>query len=80
MVEAVVKTIDLEKGSLVVQTEDGKEISLHVHEDTDISVMELETAGEEDATLAEIEAGFIVEVEYTEGENGCHCHAVTSIS
>ncbi|HBK81069.1 MAG TPA: hypothetical protein DDZ83_15610 [Nitrospinae bacterium] len=80
MIEAVVKSIDLKESSLVVQTEDGKEISLLVGNDTDISVMELETAGDEDGTLADLEAGFVVEVEYTEGDGGCHCHTLISIS
>ena len=80
MIEAVVKSIDLKERSLVVRTEDGKEISLLVGNDTDISVMELETAGDEDGTLADLEAGFVVEVEYTEGDGGCHCHTLISIS
>ena len=80
MIEAVVKSIDLKESSLVVRTEDGKEISLLVGNDTDISVMELETAGDEDGTLADLEAGFVVEVEDTGGDGGCHCHTLISIS
>ena len=80
MVEAVVKKLDRASGSLIVQTEAGREIDLRVDEHTDISVMELETAGDEDGTLDDIEEGFIVTVEFTEGEDGCACHTLTSIS
>ena len=80
MVEAVVKTIDLKGRSLLVETEDGKEVTLLVNDDTDISVMELETAGDIDGTLEDIEEGYIVAVEFTEGDSGCHCHTFSSIS
>ncbi len=80
MVEAVVKTIDLKGRSLLVETEDGKEVTLLVNDDTDISVMELETAGDIDGTLEDIEEGFIVAVEFTEGDSGCYCHTLSSIS
>ncbi len=80
MVEAVVKKLDRANGRLIVQTEDGQEVDLRVDEHTDITVMELETAGDEDGTLDDIEEGYIVTVEYTEGEDGCACHTLASIS
>ena len=80
MVEAVVKTLDRANGRVIVQTEDGQEIDLRVDEHTEITVMELETAGDEDGTLEDIEEGFIVTVEYTEGDDGCACHTLSSIS
>lgn len=80
MVEAVVKRVDRANGRLVVQTEDGREVTLQVDEHTDISVMELETAGDIDGTLDDIEEGYLVSVEFTEGENGCACHSLACIS
>lgn len=80
MIEAVIKKIDREAGKVLVETEDGKELSLSVDEHTDISVMELETAGEADGTLADFEEGFLVNLEFTEGDEGCKCHTLSSIS
>ncbi|MEE9255910.1 MAG: hypothetical protein V3V56_01935 [bacterium] len=80
MVEAVVKQVDSKAGSLVVETEDGREVTLLVDENTDISVMELETAGDIDGTLDDIEEGYLVAVEFSEGDSGCKCHTLSSIS
>lgn len=80
MVEAVVKKLDRANSSLIVQTEDGREVDLRVDEHTEITVMEVETAGDEDGTLDDIEEGFIVSVEFTEGDDGCACHTLFSIS
>ena len=78
--EAVVKKIDLENRSVVVQTEDDRELTLLIDEHTDITVMELETAGDEDGTLEDIEEGYLVSIEFTEGDDGCACHTLASIS
>lgn len=80
MVGAVVKQVDPKAGSLVVETEDGKEFTLNVDEHTEITVMELETAGDEDGTLEDIGVGYLVSVEFTEGDDGCACHTLESIS
>lgn len=78
--EAVVKKIDLENRSVVVQTEDDRELTLLIDEHTDITVMELETAGDEDGTLEDIQEGYLVSIEFTEGDDGCACHTLASIS
>lgn len=80
MIDAVVKEIDREAGKVLVETDDGKEISLTVDEHTDITIMELETAGDEDGTLADIHEGYLVSLEFTETEDGCKCHTLASIS
>ncbi len=78
--EAVVKKVDLENRSVVVQTEDDRELTLLIDEHTDITVMELETAGDEDGTLEDIQEGYLVSIEFTEGDGGCACHTLASIS
>lgn len=78
--EAVVKKVDLKNRSVVVQTEDDRELTLLIDDNTDITVMELETAGDEDGTLEDIHEGYLVSIEYTEGDTGCACHTLESIS
>ncbi len=78
--EAVVKKVDLENRSVVVQTDDDRELTLLIDDHTDITVMELETAGDEDGTLEDIQEGYLVSIEFTEGDAGCACHTLASIS
>lgn len=80
MAEGFVKQVDRANGRLTVHLDDGREISLSVDEHTDISVMELETAGDIDGTLDDIEEGYLVAVDFTEGEDGCKCHTLSCIS
>ena len=80
MVGAVVKQVDPKAGSLVVETEDGREVTLLIDENTDISIQELETAGDIDGTLEDIDVGYLVSVEFSEGDEGCACHTLESIS
>ncbi|MFQ5693304.1 MAG: hypothetical protein ACE5IM_09715 [Nitrospinota bacterium] len=55
-------------------------MTLHIHDDTNIEVMEWETAGDEPGSLEDLQEGYMVEVEYTEAESGCACHSLVSIS
>ena len=80
MVEAQIKRVDLARRTVEVKTVDGRELSLRIGDDTDIEVMEWETAGEEPGTLEDIHEGYLVEVEFTEGEGGYACHSLVCIS
>ncbi len=80
MVEAQVKQVDRANRKLTVQLEDGREVTLSVDEHTDISVMEVATAGDISGTLDDIEVGYLVSLDFTENESGCLCRTLTCIS
>ncbi|MBI3126417.1 MAG: hypothetical protein HYZ11_02295 [Candidatus Tectomicrobia bacterium] len=80
MVEAQVKQVDRANKVLVVQTADGKEISMHVGEHANVEVLEPATAGLISGTLDDIEVGYLVNLEYTEGAGGCSCSSLECIS
>jgi hypothetical protein len=78
--EAQVKHVDREKKTLLVKTEDGREITLQIDEHTSIEVMEPATAGRMDGTLEDIGVGYFVNFEFSEGAGGCKCHSLECIS
>ena len=80
MVEAQIKQVDRIRRTVLVTTTDGKELSLRIGDDTNIEIMELETAGEEPGSLEDLQEGYMVEVEYSEADSGSACHSLVCIS
>jgi len=78
--EAQVKQVDRVSKKLLVQTEDGREITLQIDDQTYIEVMEPATAGRMDGTLDDIAVGYFVNLEFSEGAGVCKCHSLECIS
>jgi hypothetical protein len=80
MIEATVKRVDVAGRTLVIQTADGKEVSLMLRDGTPIEVIEPATTGRIPGSLEDIHEGYLVEVEFAEGASPCVCHSLISIS
>ncbi|MFQ5912062.1 MAG: hypothetical protein ACE5JS_02660 [Nitrospinota bacterium] len=80
MVEAQIKQVDRFRRTVMVKTADGRELSLRIGDDTDIEVMEWETAGNEPGSLEDLHEGYLVDVDFTEADSGCACHSLVCIS
>ena len=80
MVEATVKRVDVAGRTLVIEVADGREVSLVFRDDTYIEVMEPATTGRIAGSLEDIHEGYLVEVEFTEGDSPCACRSLISIS
>lgn len=81
MIDAQIRRIDLERRTVVVATEDGREFTLDIHEDTNVEVREPTTLGTMGGSLADLREGYWVQVAFEEQAGGhCHCSSLVSIS
>ena len=77
MVEGSVKRIDPANRLVVIATEEGKEVILHLGKESNIEVPELASGGFITGSFEYLKEGYWVEVKFTEGDGVCHC---TSLS
>ncbi|KRT70886.1 MAG: hypothetical protein XU15_C0002G0037 [candidate division NC10 bacterium CSP1-5] len=77
MVEGSVKRIDPARRLVVIATEEGKEVTLHLGKGSNIEVPEPATGGFMTGSFEYLKEGYWVEVKFTEGDGVCHC---TSLS
>ncbi|MFQ5881872.1 MAG: hypothetical protein ACE5I9_05300 [Candidatus Methylomirabilales bacterium] len=81
MVEGTVRKLDRVNRMAVIETSDGKEVTLRFPEDLAIEVAEEETMGTIAGTLEDLQEGYLVEFEHAELEDGsCTCDSLTCIS
>jgi hypothetical protein len=77
MVEGSVKRIDPVNRVLVIATEEGKEVSLHLGTGSNIEVPEPATGGFMTGTFEYLKEGYWVEATFTEGDGVCHCSSLS---
>jgi hypothetical protein len=76
MIEGRIKKVDVAKRTAVITTEDDQEIALTFPEEASIEVAEEETMGTVGGELADLQEGFLVEIEIaaqdTDGKWSCN--------
>jgi hypothetical protein len=79
--EGTVKKLDRAKRTAVIETSDGKEVTLRFPEDLSIEVAEEETMGTQEGSLEDVHEGYLVEFEHTVLEDGSGvCSSLSCIS
>lgn len=81
MIDARIRTIDVPGRTVTVTTEDGRDVTLAVHDDANIEVLEPATMGMMRGTLDDLREGYWVQVAFDEHAGGpCHCSALVCVS
>ncbi len=81
MIDARISKIDLPTRTVVVTTEDGREVTLGFRDDSNIEVYEPATTGTMGGTLADLREGYWVRVAFDEHAGGaCHCSSLVCVS
>ena len=82
MIAGKIRKLDLEQRTLVVLTEDGREITALVPESASISVCEPNTMGHMGGKLEDLGLGYLVHLDVHEAHEGqpCRCTSLVSIS
>ena len=81
MNEGTVRKLDRAKRTAVIETSDGKEVTLKFPEDLIIEVAEEETMGMQGGSFEDLHEGYLVEFEHAELEEGSGvCRSLTCIS
>ncbi len=79
--EGTVRQLDRGKRMAVIETSDGKEVTLRFPEDLTIEVAEEETMGTQGGSFEDLHEGYLVEFEHAELEDGSTvCRSLTCIS
>ncbi len=79
--EGTVRKLDRVKRTAVIETSDGKEVTLKFPEDLIIEVAEEETMGMQGGSFEDLQEGFLVEFEHGELEEGSGvCRSLACIS
>jgi len=81
VIDARIRTIDLPRQTLIVSTEDGREVTLAVREDSNIEILEPATLGMMRGALSDLQEGYWVRVAFDEDAGGpCHCSSLVCVS
>jgi hypothetical protein len=81
VIDARIRTIDLPGQTVTVTTEDGRDVTLAVHEGSNIEVFEPATMGMMRGTLGDLREGYWVKVAFDERAGGaCRCSALVCVS
>ena len=76
-----VRKLDRVNRTAVIETSDGREVSLKFPEDLTIEVAEEETMGTRGGSFEDLQEGYLVEFAHADLEDGtCMCHSLTCIS
>ena len=79
--EGTVRKLDRAKRTALIETSDGKEVTLKFPEDLIIEVAEEETMGMQGGSFEDLQEGYLVEFEHAELEEGSGvCRSLTCIS
>jgi hypothetical protein len=81
MIDAQIRRIDLATRTVVVATEDGREVPLVFLPDSNIEVYEPSSTGTMGGTLSDLREGYWVRVAFDERDGGaCHCSSLVCVS
>ena len=82
MLEGKIRKLDLAERTLVVETDDGRQITAKVPEYANIEVSEPSTMGTIGGTLEDLGVGYLVrlDVHEAQADHPCTCFKVLSIS
>lgn len=81
MIEGTVRKLDRVSRMAVIETSDGKEVTLRFPEDLTIEVAEEETMGMQGGSFEDLQEGYLVEFEHAGLEDGSGvCSSLTCIS
>jgi hypothetical protein len=82
MVEGTIRSIDHKQRTAVIETRDGREISVHFPPNARFEVSEPATTGMMGGTLEDIGVGYLVHADIHElgTADPCHCASVVCIS
>lgn len=81
MIDAQIRRIDVPGRTVVVTTEDGRELTLQFHEGSNIEVYEPATTGTMGGTLEDLREGYWVRVAFDQHDGGpCHCSSLVCVS
>lgn len=81
LVDGQIRQLDPANQRLVLALEDGREIALTFHPDSNIEVSEPATLGTMGGTFADLKVGYWVKAEIHEhAENSCSCSSLICIS
>jgi len=80
VIDAQIRTIDMATRTVVVRTEEGRDVALHFHDDSNIEVYEPATTGTMGGTLADLREGYWVQVAFDERDGACHCSSLVCVS
>ncbi len=79
--EGTVRKLDRLSRTAVIETSDGKEVTVRFPEDLIIEVAEEETMGTQGGSFEDLHEGYLVEFEHAELEDGSSvCSSLTCIS
>jgi hypothetical protein len=79
--EGTVRKLDRAKRTALIETSDGKEVTIKFPEDLIIEVAEEETMGMQGGSFEDLQEGFLVEFEHSVQEDGSGvCSSLTCIS
>ena len=81
MIEGTVKKLDRVQRTALIETSEGKEITLRFPEGLTIEVAEEETMGTRGGSFEELQEGFLVEFAHADLDDGsCMCHSLSCVS
>jgi len=81
VIDAQIRRIDLPNQTVVVAIEEGREVALQFHPDSNIEVYEPASTGTVGGTLADLREGYWVRIAFDERQGGpCHCSSLVCVS
>lgn len=82
MLEGKIRSLDRVGRTVVIQTDDGREVTARVPHDASIEVSEPNAVGTMGGDLEDLEEGYLVQLEVHEADEGhpCTCLSLVSIS
>jgi hypothetical protein len=80
MIEGTVRTINHVERTAIIDTRDGRELSVHFPRNAHIEVTEPCSGGTQGGTLEDIGPGYLVQVDVHEHGSGAPCHCIDLIS
>jgi len=82
MIEGKISKLDVEKRSAVIVTDDGAEIPVRFTDNVNVEVVELETQGWVGGELADLDEGYLVNLDISPADrDGVHsCGNIVSLS
>jgi hypothetical protein len=81
VIDAQIRRIDLRARTVLVATDEGREVALHVPAGANVEVYEPATGGTMGGTLGDLREGYWVRVDFDERPGGaCHCTSIVCVS
>jgi hypothetical protein len=80
LIEGTLRKLDRINRTAVIETSEGKEVSVHFDSHSYIAVPEPATMGNITGSLDDLKDGYWVQADFVEKEGSCLCTSVTCLS